>query len=367
MSRVGFEPTTHGLKGRCSATELPAHPLGAVIIRNVRWERIWYPRDPLGKALSLALTPLSWIYAAGWQVYLQAYRSGLKRQFVPPLPTVCVGNLEVGGSGKTPIAIALVRMLKEIGYSPALSLSGYGSAASQGVTPLAPEQPVEALIHGDESALARAKLPDVPLLIGRRRTEAAKLAPTLGADVLVLDDGFQHLPLARTLDLIVWQPERTNRRCLPAGPLREPEANVRRAAALLLPSGATPPPYGLPAFFYERRFGPLRCIQTNATVSVQDAPKRVVAVSAIARPERFRASLESLGFEVEEELVFPDHSSLSHARFDDRKTYVCTEKDAVKLKDREDLAQVFALESDVEFVDSDALVAFLRPKLEEAK
>jgi tetraacyldisaccharide 4'-kinase len=317
--------------------------------------------------LSLALTPLSWIYAAGWQVYLATYRSGIRRQTMPPIPTLCVGNLEVGGSGKTPVAIAVVKLLIEMGYRPALSLSGYGSPASRGATVLPTYQPVRAEEHGDETALARLKLPETPLIVGRKRTLAAALAPGLGADVLVLDDGFQHLPLARDLDLIVWQPERTHQRCLPAGPLREPERNVRRASALLLPSASRLPNYELPSFLFDRKLGPLRNASTGEEVSLSEAPKKVIAFSAIARPERFRTALESLGFTVVGERAFPDHHALASFSFSPHETYICTEKDLVKLQGRTDTSRVFALVSDVEFPQPEPLIEFLRRRLEMRK
>ncbi|MER3414434.1 MAG: hypothetical protein C4341_09450 [Armatimonadota bacterium] len=179
----------------------------------MRWESIWYPDSAVGQILSAALAPLGWLYAAGWRVYLGTYALGLKRRAHVSIPVFCAGNLEVGGSGKTPLAIALADLLEEMRLRPVVSVSGYGSPSSVGARLHAPGEALEAKTHGDEAALVRMKRPALPLIIGRDRVAAARLAVEAGAGSLVLDDGFQHLPLGRAGDLLVWQSAGTDAAC----------------------------------------------------------------------------------------------------------------------------------------------------------
>jgi tetraacyldisaccharide 4'-kinase len=330
-----------------------------VIIPRVRWESIWYPDSAFGQILSAALAPLGWVYAASWAVYLGAYRLGLKKPVRLPIPIFCVGNLEVGGSGKTPLAIALADLLQQMGLQPAISVSGYGSPASAGATLFPPNEPLQADRHGDEPALIRKKRPALPLVIGRDRVAAAKLALESGAGAVVLDDGFQHLPLARTADLLVWQPDRRNRRCLPAGPLREPESFAQRAQALLVEMDGAAPTFDLPVFRYRRVLGELIDLATGERVDAADVAQPVVALSAIARPERFHQALASVGLDVAATLALPDHSRFDRLDLPAGATVVCTEKDAVKLTSQTHNARILELVSDVEFLAPDQVRRFL--------
>lgn len=337
-----------------------------VIIPRVRWESICYSDSALGRILSAALAPLGWIYAAGWGVYLGAYRLGLKRPVRVPIPIFCVGNLEVGGSGKTPLAIALADLLVEMGLRPAMSVSGYGSPASAGAALFPSNEPLQADRHGDEPALIRRKRPCLPLIIGRDRVVAARLASEFGAGSLVLDDGFQHLPLNRTADLLVWQSDRMNKRCLPAGPLREPESGVRRAHALLVEDDGFAPSLNLPVFRYRRVLRGLVDLTTGKRVDPSDVAQPVVALSAIARPERFHKALASAGLNVTEILALPDHSRLDRLKLHPNATVVCTEKDAVKMTTRTHGARVLALVSDAEFLAPDDVKRFIQDRIEES-
>lgn len=332
----------------------------------MRWESIWYPDSAVGQILSAALAPLGWLYAAGWRVYLATYALGVKQRTHVPIPVFCVGNLEVGGSGKTPLAIALADLLEEMDLRPAMSVSGYGSPASVGARLCPPGEPLDALAHGDEAALVRRKRPALPLLIGRDRVAAAKLAAEAGARALVLDDGFQHLPLARVADLLAWQPDRRNRRCLPAGPLREPESSARRAHALLLEEGGDAPALDLPLLRYRRVFQGLMDVGTGVAVAPAEVREPVVALSAIARPERFHRALTDLGLSIASTLALPDHSPLEGLQLPAAATVVCTEKDAVKLGGQAHNARVLALVSDMEFLAPDEVKRFLQERVEDA-
>lgn len=331
----------------------------------MRWESVWYPESLLGQVLSAALAPLGWIYAAGWRVYLATYDLGLKHRAHVPIPVFCVGNLEVGGSGKTPLAIALADLLEEMDLSPAMSLSGYGSRASVGATFFPPGGLLDAREHGDEATLVRLKRPTLPLVVGRDRVRAAGLAVAFGACSLVLDDGFQHLPLARVADLLVWQSERRNQRCLPAGPLREPEPSARRAHAILVEEGGEGPDLPLPAFRFRRLMRGLRDLRSGERIAWEEVRSPVVALSAIARPERFHRALVEAGLRIGSVLLLPDHSRLDRLSLPTDAIVVCTEKDAVKLANQPcGSTRVLVLESDVEFVTPEAVKEFLRARAE---
>jgi len=332
----------------------------------VRWESIWYPDSAVGQILSAALAPLGWLYAAGWRVYLGTYALGLKLRARAQIPVFCVGNLEVGGSGKTPLAIALTDLLEEMDLRPAMSVSGYGSPASVGARLHPPHEPLDAATHGDEAALVRKKRPALPLVIGRDRVAAGRLAAESGVGALVLDDGFQHLPLARVADLLVWQSDRRNRRCLPAGPLREPESSARRAHALLVEEGGDAPAYDVPLIRYRRVFHGLMDIGTGTLVAPSEVQAPVLALSAIARPERFHRALTDLGLSIGSTLTLPDHSRLDHLQLPAAATVVCTEKDAVKLGGQAHNTRVLALVSDMEFLAPDEVKRFLQERVEDA-
>ena len=162
------------------------------------------------------------------------YRLGFKRAAEPHIPVVCVGNLLVGGTGKTPTTMAVATILRSMRYRVVLSLSGYGAPQNEGAT-FAPEGPLAAREWGDEAAMIRWLMPELPLVVGRKRVRAAEIVNARFPDaVMLMDDGFQHLPLRKHLTLLLDPTDPPNRRCLPAGPYREPRAS-RRLASTVLP------------------------------------------------------------------------------------------------------------------------------------
>src|SRR5215212_3930294 len=118
----------------------------------MHWSEVWHGRAASARLARAALTPVSWLYAAGWQVYLATYRLGIKKAQAPHFPVLCVGNLQVGGTGKSPITLYLVNVLRELGREVVVSSSGYGSPRSESAT-VAPSGPLEATEWGDEPAM----------------------------------------------------------------------------------------------------------------------------------------------------------------------------------------------------------------------
>lgn len=293
------------------------------------WKDVWWGEEPAARAVRLSLTPASWLYTAGWNIYLGVYKAGLKRPSRPHSPTLCVGNLVVGGSGKSPLVLALVRYLRQLGRKVVVGCSGYGSPAAESAR-IAPDGPLEAAEWGDEPAMFRWLTPDLPLVVGRNRVRAAELCEAHFPDhVLLMDDGFQHLPLKKDVSLLLDETEPRNTRCLPAGPYREPRANRSRASLVM------PGRFVVNSTIKEFR-GPdglERPLSPGAVVRV---------VCALGQPERFLVALSGLGLKVDRPILRPDHDPLGagnlFAGVRDDETIVATAKDWVKLRNRSDVA-----------------------------
>lgn len=298
------------------------------------------------RLLSDMLLPASWLYAFCWRAYLAIYQAGLKKRWRPPIPVVGVGSLEVGGSGKTPLALAIVRVLEKHFKKVAISVYGYRGSRSNEVTLLGPFESVSVDEFGDEAVLIKMKAPHIPMIVSRHRVQAVKVAMQAGCDAIVLDDGFQHLPLARWVDLLVLNLPIKNRRYLPAGPLREPWSGWRRADGVLV-SGEKCSEIPLPQFRIRRVFKRLIALQGSLVLPVEWLRGREVsAACAIGKPFSFLHTLQQLGAEVKEFVVEPDHRVLS--KLPERRPLVITEKDAVKfMRESLPMDDVYALEMDV--------------------
>jgi tetraacyldisaccharide 4'-kinase len=284
-------------------------------------ESIWYGSRPADRAARWALWPLSALYAFGWNVYRTAYRVGFKRAKSPHRPVVCIGNLIVGGSGKTPVTLHIARVLLDAGVPLAVSLSGYGAPRSEAAT-LAPEGELDPAEWGDEPAMFRELLPSVPLIVGRRRVLAAEICSRqMPTHALVMDDGFQHLPLRKHLTLLL-DPERPNRWCLPAGPYREPQRS-RDRADLVLPG----------AFRVVEQ--PLRW--TDGDGMPAELPAAYDVLCALGAPSGFLAALPAHPVTLE---LRPDHDPLTQGNllscFTGELAIAVTAKDWVKLRRRPD-------------------------------
>jgi tetraacyldisaccharide 4'-kinase len=265
-------------------------------------------------------------------------------------PVISVGNLRAGGSGKTPVTAYIARVLLEKGERPAILSRGYRRArASEGVTLVSDPTRVMADVDsaGDEPLMLARELPGVPVLVAAERYLAgAEAEQRFGATVHILDDGFQHLQLARDVDLLLVAEADLAELVLPGGMLREPLENASAADAVLVsdPDAAAAARVVAQldpqeAFHVVRTLEPARRIGDNATTSIEGA--RVMAVSGIARPERFVHDLGAAGVVIAGSMVFPDHhrytrrdidrivENAQHAGAD---LIVTTHKDAVRLE-----------------------------------
>jgi tetraacyldisaccharide 4'-kinase len=285
--------------------------------------RVWYERaSPPWWLLPLSL---SYGAAAGARRYL--YAKHLRKATRMSSPVVVVGNLSVGGTGKTPLVCWLAARLKELGFRPGVVTRGYGGSSENVRLVDASADPD---IVGDEPLLLARRI-GVPVAIGRDRPAAAQLLVNAGCDVVVSDDGLQHYALARDCEIVVVDGDRRfgNGRLLPAGPLRESKDRLGRVDAVVVNGGHAPLEGALSMRLEAKDAlsligGAVKSLQEFAGVSVH-------AVAGIGNPERFFNMLRSYGIEVVGHPL-PDHARLQPAdiSFPDGRPVLMTEKDAVK-------------------------------------
>jgi tetraacyldisaccharide 4'-kinase len=340
-------------------------------MRGVEW--LWFSSDPAARAVRAALTPLELAYAGVVAVRGKLYDSGVLSTRAAPIPAVSVGNLTVGGTGKTPISAWLARQLVERGATPAVVLRGYGN---------------------DETLVHRLLNLDIVVVASTDRAAGIERAAERGCDVAVLDDAFQHRRAARAADVVLVSAERWSERrhLLPAGPWREPLSALERASlvivtrksasaeaarevaarvervasgvqtaivhlaprelrSLLRGTDGAPTP-AMPADDSVDDHGAAPRIGSDADSGVPDsyplgtiAARSILAISAIGDPRAFEGQLAALGARLEPR-SFPDHHrftagevarlsstavELAREAGDGLPVAVCTLKDAVKL------------------------------------
>ena len=295
-------------------------------------QRIWYGPAWLG----LPLWPLSLIFRLLVAVRRRLYGLGILRVHRLTVPVVVVGNLTVGGTGKTPIALWLGRQLQLRGHRVGIVLRGYGARHSG--PPCVVTAADDAAEVGDEALLHVRRGPQV-VVIGADRVAAARLAVEQGAEIVVCDDGLQHLQLARDYEIAVVDAARGfgNRLLLPAGPLREPASRIETVDAVVLTrrrQSVESPVRPHRPFVADARFHP------GLAVNVRSGERRelvafrgmhVHAFAGIGNPQAFFAALGDAGITADT-LELADHGRLDPRRlpFPDGATVLMTEKDAVK-------------------------------------
>ncbi len=296
------------------------------------------------------LAALPWSTVAAVRVAL--YRGGWLQVRELPRPTISIGALEMGGTGKTPATVAVARALRDAGIRPAIVSRGYGRSGTRpllvsngnGDGPL-----VTASRAGDEPWLMAHLLPEVPVAVAAARELAAALVPTDNVDVFVLDDAFQHVRVRRALDLLVvdaaspfWTQQPP-----PFGRLREGVAAAARADGFLVrgsdelvgnPCGGKP---RLELVARESRLLPLdEWLQDPNGAGLEKAPQSCVAFAGIAKPQRFFHDMRALGTSIELAQQYRDHQVYTateikglaeRARLRDCRALVTTEKDAARL------------------------------------
>jgi tetraacyldisaccharide 4'-kinase len=337
-------------------------------------------------ARQLALAPLdvaSWCYAGGAWLHRASSEWGLTRRRRLAAHVVSVGNLVVGGTAKTPLAAWLAAQLRRRGHKVALASRGYGRAGGEAVQVVSDGRFVHgsAATAGDEPMLLAAQAPGVPVLVGRDRgLVGLRALSAFGADVIVLDDGFQHHRLHRDVDVLTFDGGLGlgNRRVLPRGPLREPLAALARADAIGVVDGPLPErderliAWRAPrAFRFATRRAPsaLRPLAGGAALPLASLDgARVGLLAGVARPESVRATLAQLGAEVVAERLFRDHHRFTAADLaglaERAPRWITTEKDAVKLVPSwAGSARIEVLAIELAVDEPDALLDWLESRL----
>lgn len=307
---------------------------------------IWKRENP--GCAGIILNPFSAAYGAIVRLRNYLYDTKLLPTERLPCPVISVGNLTVGGTGKTPMTIFIGKMVFNSGWRPVIVSRGYKGNSKAKVNVVSTEReillsPKEA---GDEPVLMAKKLRGIPVITGKDRFKAGMLAcERFAPDVIICDDAFQHRRLARNLDILLISAARPfgNGRLLPAGPLREPIESLKRADIIVATKkGRENPTSPLPPAFTARLvksglFHP----ETEAFSPPEILRgKRVFAFAGIAEPDSFLEMLKETGAEIVRFLTFPDHYPYTRQDLEqikgialrERCEYTCTtEKDAVKV------------------------------------
>lgn len=288
-------------------------------------DRIWYG----GERVPLWMRLLVPVYRMLRAAVRFTWSSGLRKPTRLAVPVIVVGNISVGGTGKTPLVLALIEALRARGWKPGVVSRGYGGSAR---SPMLLDDVPDPAVVGDEPSLIRLRA-GVSVAIGRNRVDAASLLIGTGVDVILADDGLQNPSLARDIEICVIDGERRlgNGHLLPAGPLRESPERLAHVDFVICNGGQT-----------HADEIPMRLLGNSASrvdglVSPRPleefAGRRVHAVAGIGNPGRFFDSLRQHGIEVIEH-AFTDHHALTRADLDfaDALPILMTEKDAVKCR-----------------------------------
>lgn len=275
------------------------------------------------------LLPLSWLFRGIAALRRSLYRYGWLNVTALPVPVIIVGNISVGGTGKTPLLIYLAQLLRQEGWRPGIISRGYGGKAQH--WPQRVDKDSDAALVGDEAVLLAAQS-GCPTAVGPVRADVARLLLRNDAcDVLLSDDGLQHYALARTIEIAVIDGERRfgNGYCLPAGPLREPVSRLRSVDLVICNGAAQTGEYAMQVI-------------GDTALSLSTGEHRPLsafagqichALAGIGNPQRFFTLLQNSGIDCETH-VFPDHHAYRAAELDfrDGKPLLMTEKDAVKCR-----------------------------------
>jgi tetraacyldisaccharide 4'-kinase len=302
----------------------------------------WQQRGPL----AWVLAPISVLHYFGYRVRQALYRVGVLRQARIDVPVVVIGNLYVGGTGKTPLTVELARSLAERGWRPGIVSRGYRAAATMPRV-VVPEH--DAREAGDEPLLI-ARATGMPVAVARDRIAAARLlrAQHPECNVVISDDGLQHWPLARDMEIALLNYRGLgNGWLLPAGPLREPGARLDAVDAIVCNGDVPPIQAAAPRYSMQTALGaarPLKGVAAPVPLAELAAEQRshgwrLTAAAGIGTPDRFFAMLRAAGLEIRE-MPLADHFDFVASPFSgltaDR--ILITEKDAVKCESNPVLA-----------------------------
>ncbi|MEL7451271.1 MAG: tetraacyldisaccharide 4'-kinase [Pseudomonadota bacterium] len=308
-------------------------------------QKIWYS----GSITGWLLVPFGWLYRSAVFFRRWLYRRGWLASAHPGVPVIVVGNITVGGTGKTPLVLWLVKALRERGFRPGVISRGYGGGThSESVLVSAA---ADARTVGDEPLLI-ARRSGVPVVVFPDRLAACKRLLAEDVDIIVADDGLQHYRLERDVEIAVVDGERGlgNKRLLPAGPLREPPSRLAQVDAVVVNGGAE----AAGRITMKLAFGDVRSLDGDEQRPLSGFRGETVhAVAGIGNPGRFFRQLEGAGLQIAAH-PFPDHASFDAASlaFPDDAPVLMTEKDAVKCPAMND-RRYWYVPVDAHFSDAD--------------
>lgn len=299
------------------------------------WPRWWLRRG----AAAWLLLPLAWLFGALAAARRLAFARGWRRCWKAPVPVIVVGNVTAGGAGKTPLVLAIALALRALGWTPGIVSRGHGRD-NTAADPLRVEPDGDPARTGDEPLMLR-RMANCPVWVGRDRAAAARalLAAEPGVDVILSDDGLQHLALARDLELVVVDRRGPGNGCLlPAGPLRE-RWDRHRDATLGPPDALAMAGSGAPRFEVRRSLGDLRplcggqALPPDAFAGAMSG-RRVAAAAGIGDPSQFFSMLRSSGITLVATLGLPDHAAFEADPLAglEADVVIVTEKDALKCR-----------------------------------
>mgnify|MGYP000158441983 CR=1 FL=1 len=286
----------------------------------------WYKPQPIRWLLS----PFSALYRFVIALRKQCYRKGIFKQHPVAVPVIIVGNISVGGTGKTPFVVWLAQQLQQQGFKPGIISRGYGGKAEY--YPLEVNKDSDPTIVGDEPILI-ARQTSSPMVVSPIRIEAAEyLLKHHDCDVIISDDGLQHYALARNIEIVIVDAERQfgNQCCLPAGPLREPLSRLQNVDFIVYNGKTTHPSHSFNMTLSAELA--VNLSDTSISKSLNEFNgQEVHAVAGIGNPKRFFNQLNTFNIDVIPH-EFNDHHPFQEndIHFDDNKTVLMTEKDAVK-------------------------------------
>lgn len=300
---------------------------------------------------------LSFVYGILFQIWYSPYKKGSKKPYTPQKKTISIGNITVGGTGKTPMIDWLLGYCSKRKLVPAVLTRGYRSEGKDELRILNRQSALKTdrRVFGDEPWMLLQKHPQINIFVSQNRVDSAKKAEQ-NADLLLLDDGMQHLALNRSLNIVLVDclAGFGNGQLLPLGPLREPLNNLERADVIIYTRTNLADPQRLQeivkpfkkesASEFQSKLipGEIVCSKNNEPISISELKDKSCRLfSGIGNPDSFSALINQLGCHVREHLVFSDHHIYNsksvnqlkdYLKPDETDFYICTEKDWVKLE-----------------------------------
>ncbi|HHS50762.1 MAG TPA: tetraacyldisaccharide 4'-kinase, partial [candidate division Zixibacteria bacterium] len=328
------------------------------------------------------LAPLSWAFATISFLRWKLYRAGVLRQKKASAPVISVGNIAMGGTGKTPCVIWLARRLTDADFSPVVLTRGYGRT-HKGRTVLQGDA-LTARLAGDEPSLMAEKIPDVPIAVHPDRLGSAREVGVCEGRVFILDDGFQHLKLARDFDIVLLLAHDpfSGGRFFPLGGLRDGLWRLREADAIVVVGeGGIPPELrflapDVPVFTAVKSFTGVKTLAGKTVESRVLETSPVLAFAGIGSPESFAETVLATGAELRDSVWFRDHHryTIADIREIERRAEECnadilvtTEKDAVRLAGITPRLETYVLSITMNINEQDNLLKLIIDRIKASK